>query len=121
MDTRHLVSVSEDFIIIEVDYTRDFPQIPYYEISPEEFIDRMLRTKSSAGKHEQEWRLVLSNRTGYLRVPQEMIDGVVLGLQTDPKHEEMIRGWIEERATATELLRVRHLPDSFRLETVPVT
>ncbi len=48
-----------------------------------------------------------------------MIDGVILGLRTDPEDEEAIRGWIEKQAAATELLRIRHLPNYFRLDAAP--
>ena len=79
----------------------------------------MLGTKSRAWAHEQEWRLVLVGRTGSVRIPAEMINGVLLGMRIDPSNEEAVRGWIAERTPRIELLRVIHKPGSFALDVVP--
>jgi hypothetical protein len=77
-------------------------------------------TKAKAWEHEREWRLVLINCVGPVRIPPEMIDGVILGLRTDKKCEEEIRQWIKERKAPTKLFRVTNEEDSFLFKIAPI-
>ncbi len=80
----------------------------------------VLGTKSAAWKHEGEWRIVLPGRCDcYLKVPPQIITGVILGMRIGAKEEEAIRGWLAKRSPRVELLRVGHKPNSFRLELAP--
>jgi hypothetical protein len=76
-------------------------------------------TKAEAWAHEQEWRLVLPKHWGNLKVPPEMIDGVVMGMRIQPAVEATVRSWVANRNPKVELLRVVHKPQSFELEVVP--
>ena len=58
-------------------------------------------------------------RTGYVRIPLRMIDGVIFGLRTEPAVEQQIRKWVAERPVPTELLRVKEENQSFELKVVP--
>jgi hypothetical protein len=79
----------------------------------------LLGTKAAAWSHEGEWRIVLPNRTGNLKIPPELIAGVVLGTRISEDNERTIREWIAGRSPRIELLRVVHRPNSFQLELAP--
>jgi len=105
---------------IRVDYQDNFPEINYYEIrSPVSFLARCLGTKSIAWGHEKEWRLVSVGTHGLLPIPNNMIDGIILGLSIDSGNEERIRKIIEDSEMNIELLRVVHKARSYELEVVP--
>ncbi len=112
-----LVSTLE-CLMVEVVYRTDFPVIDYCgdEIVK---INELLRTKALAWAHEHEWRIAAVNRTGHIRLPSNLIDGIVFGLRTASDDEALIRSWIHERKEPTELLRVKHKHGSFDLEIVP--
>jgi hypothetical protein len=103
---------------VEVQYSNDFPNCNYYTSTTHERLKVLLGTKSAEWGHEEEWRLVLPNRSGYFKIPCTIITGVVLGMRVDARHEATIREWIANRSPRVELLRVAHMPDSFRLELV---
>jgi hypothetical protein len=47
-----------------------------------------------------------------------MIGGVILGLRVDRESEDQIKGWVQQRAVDTNLLRVQNVSDSFELKVV---
>jgi len=114
-----IASVQRTFLPIEVTYANEFPRINFYKRKETEFVRSVLGTKAKAWQHEEEWRFVLVNEIGYLRMPMGMIDGVVLGLRTSPEDEQSIREFIAESGRRIELLRVVHKPNSFILELQP--
>ncbi|MCZ6561444.1 MAG: DUF2971 domain-containing protein [Deltaproteobacteria bacterium] len=107
------------FIPVEVQYATEFPQISYYQSSNNELLATIFGTKSTAWKHEEEWRLVLVNGSGCVRMPPAMIDGVIMGMRIDSKSEDTLHSWVDGREPAIELLRVAHRPNSFELELTP--
>jgi hypothetical protein len=116
---KHLGAISPDLFPVEVQYATKFPEINFYKASTFKFLATMLGTKADAWKHEEEWRLVLVGITGYVRIPREMINGIILGMRTDPKSEDTLRRWIDGRSPAVELLRVANRTNSFELELIP--
>jgi Protein of unknown function (DUF2971) len=116
MAPKHLAAIKST--PIEVQYSKDFPVVNFYKATKDEFLRTILGTKSVAWQHEEEWRLVLRGTVGYVSLPPAMIDGVVLGMRTDPNAEATIREWLKDRVPPVELLRVRHRPRSFVLEVV---
>jgi hypothetical protein len=106
-----------DLFPVEVEYKEEFPNCNYYTADKHERIKVVLGTKSSAWKHEGEWRIVLPGRCDcYLKIPPQIITGVILGMRIGAQEEETIRGWLAKRSPPVELLRVVHKPNSFRLE-----
>jgi Protein of unknown function (DUF2971) len=110
-----------DLFPVEVEYEEAFPNCNYYTADKHERIKVVLGTKSAAWKHEGEWRIVLPGRCDcYLKIPPQIITGVILGMRIGAKEEEAIRGWLAaKRSPRVELLRVVHKPNSFRLELAP--
>ena len=118
MTPEHLYAIREQYFIVDVKYCRDFPRINYYESSELEKAKRVFGTKAEAWAHEGEWRIVLIDQVGYVRIPPAMIGAVILGLRIDEESEEQIKRWVEERTVLTELLRVKNVSDSFELEII---
>jgi len=109
------------FIPLRVRYQTEFASATSYFVDGSvERVCALFGTKSSAWKHEQEWRIVLTDRHGYQPIPLSMIDGVIFGLRTGIEAEQVIRGWLSGRESPVELMRVIHQPYSFELEVVPV-
>jgi Protein of unknown function (DUF2971) len=108
-----------DPLLMDVAYETDFPVCNFYNPSRFAFVKTLLGTKSVVWEREGEWRIVLPGKTGDVKIPPEMITGVVLGMRIDKGHEATIRGWLADRKPAVELLRVAHRPNSFQLELVP--
>ena len=113
-----LAQISHHVIPVRVGYQDDFPKISYYTTRAA-LVTAVLGTKARAWTHEKEWRLVLVGRTGSIKVPDAMIDGVILGLRIDLGDEEQVRGWVDGRQPKIELLRVVHRPGSFALDLEP--
>lgn len=86
-------------IPLEVKYGRDFPEdLSFYSEDRFGLVQNTLGTKAEAWKHEEEWRLVLVGKSGYLQMPPGMIDGIVLGLRTPSEVERSVRSWLDGRA-----------------------
>jgi hypothetical protein len=119
MGPANLVALAStiECVMVEVVYQSDFPIINFYGDDTEK-IYALIGTKALDWAHEHEWRIVLVNRTGHVRIPSEMIDGIIFGLRTNPDDETLIRSWVHERKEATELLRVKYKSRSFELEIV---
>ncbi len=118
MALEHLVSI-QPFIPVEVQYATEFPKVNYYQNKTHDFVRMILGTKSTAWKHEEEWRLVLVDGSGYVRLPPAMLDGVIMGMRIDSQSEDTLRSWVDSREPAIELLRIEHRPNSFELELTP--
>jgi hypothetical protein len=114
----HLATINEQFVPLEVRYLKEFPKINYYRTETPDLIDVVFGSKAAAWSHECEWRLILVNRVGKLKVVPSIIDGVILGLNTPADYEASIRRWIGERNAPTELLRIQNRPGSFDLDVV---
>jgi hypothetical protein len=120
MAPKHLRVIYPELFSVEIQYATEFPEINFYANSRYEFLTTMLGTKVAAWEHEDEWRLVSAGPPGYVRIPPVMINGIILGMRTDPKFEkEILRSWIDGRSPAVEVLRAVHRPNSFELELVP--
>lgn len=107
------------FSVVEVRYRHRFPRKEHGDTSEFGIVIPMLRTKAKDWQHESEWRMVAWEEFGYIRFPQSLINGVILGIRTCHCVEERIRNWIAGRSAPVELLRMRHKPDSFELEVIP--
>src|SRR5262245_47872373 len=105
--------------VFKVQYSEEFPKVNYYKTPNMERLKAVLGTKAAAWKHEEEWRIVLPNRSGYFPIPPGTVTGIIFGMRTPPEHEKTIRNWVVRREPAIELLRVCHKPGSFLLELVP--
>jgi len=55
-----------------------FPRVSLYDPDRLRFIQNTLGTKAEAWQHEEEWRLIANGRSGIIRMPMWMIDGIVL-------------------------------------------
>lgn len=117
---RALEEQGTNLYLIDVDYATEFPNCNYYTATKYDRAKVLLGTKAAAWSHEGEWRIVLPNRTGNLKVPRELITGVVLGMRISEDNERTIREWIAGRSPRIELRRVVHRPNSFQLELMPV-
>ena len=95
--------------LIDVQYQAEFPEVNWYTASTFNRLRAILGTKAIAWKHEGEWRIVLVNRTGYLKIPRRMIDGVVFGMRTDRETEKTIREWVRT-TSAIVLLNAGQAP-----------
>jgi len=104
---------------IEVEYRPEFPSVNYYSSPTHEVLKTILGTKALAWQHEAEWRIVLPNRTGYLKIPRTMITGIVFGMRLDASNEQTVRQWVAARGGGIELLRVTNKPGSFVLQLEP--
>jgi len=120
MSLDYVVLINRKHFFLDVNYTDDFPTVPYYEEDSVEAKRKILGTKATAWRHEQEWRIVLVGKTGDFRLPRGMVDGVILGLRTPDDVEGKVRDWIREANRPIDLMRVRHRERSFTLEVGPV-
>jgi hypothetical protein len=112
--------VSHPIIPVKVQYSRTFPKVEFYEGFDPVRVNTIIGTKANEWKHEREWRLIAQSRTGYVRMPPEMINGVVLGLRTTKEVEDQIRSWVRQRTVKTDLLRIVNKADSYELIAVTV-
>lgn len=120
MDPRQLIGLPGLWFPAEVHYSEKLPCINFYDADAFDLAQGMFGTKAKAWEHESEWRIVLLNRTGIVRIPPRIIDGVILGLRTDEDSERKIRQWVKERRPVpTEVLRVLNEKDAFALKVVP--
>jgi hypothetical protein len=104
--------------VLPVSYCPDYPVINYYR-DKKERLTKLLGSKAQGWAHEEEWRVIVSDHVGYVRVGRTVVDGIVLGLRTSPKHEQLIRGWIAESNEQIEVLRAKPMRRSFALEVGP--
>ena len=119
MSLENLGQIPPGPIPIEVKYRTTFPSVNFYEGSTSDLIMTILGTKSIDWKHEDEWRLVLVKKCGYVRIPPSMIDGVILGMRIDSKNEATVRSWVAQRSPPLEVLRVVKRPGTFELTLAP--
>jgi hypothetical protein len=119
-NTKHdiFMKMPKFILPIKVRYQKDFPEIDYYKSSTMKIINTCFRTKSEEWIHEEEWRLVSEGMNGIIRIPSEMIDGVILGMRIDKAAENEIRQWIQSRRNPIELLRVENCTNSYQLEVI---
>lgn len=120
MDPRRLIGLTGTWCPAEVHYSEKPPCINFFDADAFDLAQGIFGTKAKAWEHESEWRIVLLNRTGVVRIPPSMIDGVILGLRSDEDSARRIRQWAKERPVPTEVLRVVNEKDSFALRVVPV-
>ena len=122
MDVSLLAKTSEKLIPIKVRYKHEMPENNLLDIESNRnnFIATAFGVKSTAWEHEDEWRLVNPSGKGIVRIPPELIDGIVLGMNTSDEHKQLVNKWIGQRDAPTELLHIIHKRNSFDLEVVPV-
>ena len=118
MAPEHLLVIPARFMPVELKYCTQFPRINYFNSTLPDFVLGILGTKAVDWEHEAEWRLVVVNRTGHVRLPPAIIDGVILGLRIAKDDEDAVRSWVKARPVKTAILRIRHKPGSFELEAV---
>src|SRR5262249_36813606 len=114
----YLLQMRADLRPVEIRYCKDFRRIDFYKATDSELVWGVLGTKSEDWAHEAEWRLVAQNHTGLLRIQPGVVDPVILGLRIQPDDEPEIRAMVATRKTPTQVLRIRHKPNSFQLEVV---
>lgn len=120
-DTNRLLSgIDSACMPLEVNYATDFPEdVSFYSDDRYGFVQSTLGTKADAWKHEEECRLVLVGKSGYIRLATGTIDGVIFGLRTPDDVENSVRQWVNDASNRIEIMRVTHRPKSFLLEIVP--
>jgi hypothetical protein len=102
-----------------IHYSRSYPVIKLYRDDRSEIGKTTFMTKSLDWEHEDEWRL-LSVQYGHLSYPSEALTGIVLGMKVTEEHEQMIRGWVEERdAGVFSLKRARAHESEYRIGIEP--
>jgi hypothetical protein len=111
---------SRRLLPIEVKYQTPFPYVNFYDSgSIPKFTVPLLGTKAAAWEHEEEWRLVMVDQCGLVRIPPAMIDGIILGMKIKPELEETVRGWVAQRSASLEVLRVKNRPGTYELTVEP--
>jgi len=122
MSLENLVRIPNKTIPIQVNYSHEFPNLNFYQVDDDwnHFIATEIGTKSIEWEHEEEWRLISVNRTGYHQIPSEMLDGIILGKQISKENERLIREWAKEKGSDIEILKVTHEEHSFDLKLIPL-
>jgi len=120
----------DDFgLAYQVQYSKDYPSISYFDRDTDKLIELMALTKASAWSYECEFRL-LSKEPWYepllpvhdhvYTFPKERLIGVILGSEIIPENESYIRGLMSGFGGKLELLRARRSRNTYSLELTSV-
>lgn len=101
-----------------VHYTDDYPEVSFFNLfeHPGFLSETVMRTKSSAWKHEQEWRVFLTNGNIFYDLPGE-ITGVLFGLRTPKEHKQEVAKLVRNREGIT-LWQATEAPRRFQIDFV---
>jgi len=83
-----------------VRYRKPYSTFKEFVNHPQALHRLFLLRKSDHWKYEKEWRVIANCRTPrnrYLRFPDHILTGVILGCQMPKKHKDMICHWAESR------------------------
>ena len=79
----------------EVQYSKDFPSIDYFNTPKNEQVDLVLLTKFQGWSYEREWRIIdHDSGPGLKEYPSELLTGVIFGIKMTPENKNKIRDWI---------------------------
>ncbi len=89
----------------------------------EEAMEAAILTKAEAWKYEREWRLFTPERAGsFIEFQSQELTALILGCATSAEDQRRIRSWLAQRSRPLDLfVAQRKSPDSYELESVPVS
>lgn len=83
---------------LKVNYSEHYPDVNFFESSPDEQAKVVLLTKAKLWKYEQEWRIIDHHiGSGVHAFPAELLTGVIFGCQMQEEYKNKIRTWLENR------------------------
>ncbi|MEE9441065.1 MAG: DUF2971 domain-containing protein [candidate division Zixibacteria bacterium] len=102
--------------IHKVEYEIDYPLFNPYKMDDEEITQKPLITKSSAWSYENEYRLILFDKTNVeIDLLDEIIAEVYLGCKISPEDKEQIIDALQKRKNRPELFITKMQENSFGL------
>lgn len=79
----------------EVRYSKNFPNIDYFNTPKDEQIDLVFLTKFQGWSYEKEWRIIdHESGPGLKEYPSELLTGVIFGIKMPQENKNKIRDWI---------------------------
>ena len=112
----NIIGMNNTIFPLEIEYSNIFPEVNYYTDTTTEFIQAILGTKAKAWEHEEEWRFITQSRTGKMKCPILVLDGIILGMKTTDENSKIFKRLVEDIKTPIEILRVHNQTRSFDLE-----
>jgi hypothetical protein len=114
------VSEKEPFFILaqKVTYQQDYPKVSYFTGSPDEWV-RVLLTKSSHWRYEDEWRIF--SHPGSAREYEfhpSLLTSVIFGCRMGPDDESQVKEWIYAGKCRPRFLRAKPKSQEFSLDIV---
>ena len=89
-----------------VRYRKSYPTFKESVNYPHELYRLFLLRKSDCWEYEKEWRVIVNcgnPKNRYLRFPDHLLTGVILGCQMPKKNKDMICRWVESRKIPPKL------------------
>lgn len=105
----------------QVEYSDDYPQIKYFQMTATERVRKMLLTKASHWSYEREWRALRTGPPPGLEVyPVGSLAIVILGCQIRPSDREEIMALVARTPAAPEVYQARRSNSAFGLDVCDV-
>ncbi len=102
-----------------VTYENTYPKINFYRSSPFRRSQSTLATKAVVWSHEREWRIVRHGGPGLVEIPEEAIDGVILGCRVSREDQARVRDILGRRNRPVQVLQANLADSEFRLTIRP--
>ncbi|QOX78152.1 DUF2971 domain-containing protein [Trichlorobacter lovleyi] len=104
----------------KVEYQEHYPEIHFFNHSPEEQIQAFLLTKAIDWKYEEEWRITDHGRgPGIIKFPEELLLEVIFGAKMEPKDKEDVLTWLAKRKNSVKVSQASLSKDSYSLKIEP--
>ncbi len=104
---------------LEVTYSNQYPTLNRIIEGDLACQEKMLLTKSSHWKYEEEWRIIdYEDGPGVKSFPGQLLTGVIFGCRMSKDHEHLVREWCKDRDPRVTFQRMQQAPTSYELEIV---
>lgn len=107
---------------IPVSYSQDRPMIHVNRDSSDTALEKSLLTKADQWRYEHEWRLLrYTGGPGVVQFRPEDLTGVVIGAEASSDTVDLVRGWVNRRATPINVYRATKNRHAFALDIIEIT
>ncbi len=120
LDERFLRYTESEAPPIPVKYAEEYPHPRFYDTTVANLVTGLVSTKAEAWCHESEWRIVTQKGPGDRPFPLGILDGVIMGERISKEDASLVRGWIEERRSRTDILQAHSSDSRFAVELRPI-
>lgn len=106
---------------IPVSYSKDRPLIHVTRDSKDTALEKSLLTKADQWRYEREWRLLrYTGGPGVVQFRPENLTGMVIGAEAASSTVDLVRGWVNQRATPLSVYQAKKNRHAFALDIVEV-